>query len=97
MKSVRTNVLEICYEQLQQKLAETKYVSTPTLMIQGAAVAVSIALAIGSACAANGQSAVEQLQPLVEASGRRINIAEEVALAKWDSGRLLRIRHASHK
>jgi chorismate mutase len=48
--------------------------------------AVSIALAIGSACAANGQSAVEQLQPLVEASGRRIAIAEEVALAKWDSG-----------
>ena len=104
MKSVRTNVLEISYEQSGPNDGP------PILLLRGwpdaprgwskvahhlhregwrtrlSQVAVSIALAIGRACAANGQSAVEQLQPLVEASGRRIAIAEEVALAKWDTG-----------
>lgn len=37
---------------------------------------------IGTACA---QSAIDKLQPLVEASARRLVIAKQVALAKWDS------------
>lgn len=32
------------------------------------------------------QSAMDQLQRLVETSAQRIVIAEQVALAKWDSG-----------
>lgn len=32
------------------------------------------------------QSATDQLQPLVETSAERLLIAEQVALAKWDSG-----------
>ena len=34
---------------------------------------------------AHAQSAIERLQPLVEISARRLAIAEQVALAKWDS------------
>ena len=34
---------------------------------------------------ASAQSAIERLQPLVEISARRLAIAEQVALAKWDS------------
>ena len=33
-----------------------------------------------------GQSAIDRLQPLVETSARRLVLAREVALAKWDSG-----------
>lgn len=49
-------------------------------------------LAMITACTfcANGrahcQNGVVQLQPLVEISARRLVIAQEVALAKWDSG-----------
>jgi chorismate mutase len=32
------------------------------------------------------QNAKDRLQPLVETSARRLAIAEQVALAKWDSG-----------
>jgi len=32
------------------------------------------------------QNAIEKLQPLVETSAQRIVLAEQVALAKWDSG-----------
>lgn len=39
---------------------------------------------IGVAC---GQNAVEQLQPLVETTAQRLLVAEQVALAKWDSGK----------
>ena len=34
---------------------------------------------------ASAQCAIERLQPLVEISARRLAIAEQVALAKWDS------------
>src|SRR5215469_1360111 len=35
---------------------------------------------------AHPQNAIDNLQPLVETSARRLVIAEQVALAKWDSG-----------
>ena len=34
---------------------------------------------------ARGQSAVDQLQPLIETSAHRLAVARQVALAKWDS------------
>jgi chorismate mutase len=37
--------------------------------------------------AAHAQNAVEQLQPLVETTAHRLMIGEQVALAKWDSGK----------
>ena len=49
-------------------------------------------LAIITACTmcatgrAHCQNAVGQLQPLVEITARRLAIADQVALAKWDSG-----------
>lgn len=36
---------------------------------------------------AYAQNAVEQLQPLVETTAQRLMIGEQVALAKWDSGK----------
>jgi chorismate mutase len=45
------------------------------------------AFAIGGAGAAYAQNAVEQLQPLVETTAHRLMIAEQVALAKKDSGK----------
>jgi chorismate mutase len=47
---------------------------------------LGVALLISGMCMAQPQPAVEQLQPLVETSARRLMIAEEVALAKWRSG-----------
>jgi chorismate mutase len=53
-------------------------------------VAAAIMVAISGAGVATGMArthttAADQLQPLVEASVRRLAIAEQVALAKWDS------------
>ena len=45
-----------------------------------------LSLAIIGASAARGQGAIDRLQPLVATSARRLVIAEQVALAKWDSG-----------
>jgi chorismate mutase len=45
--------------------------------------------AVGTICqaqSATNQSAIDQLQPLVEASAQRLAIADQVALAKADSG-----------
>jgi chorismate mutase len=42
-------------------------------------------LAIGGTGVAGGQSAIDRLQPLVETSMHRLDIAEQVAFAKWDS------------
>jgi chorismate mutase len=42
---------------------------------------------LGEIDAAYAQNAVEQLQPLVERTAHRLLIAEQVALAKWDSGK----------
>src|SRR5260370_16529251 len=36
--------------------------------------------------AASGQGTIDRLQPLVKISAHRLLIAEQVALAKWDSG-----------
>jgi chorismate mutase len=41
----------------------------------------------GETGAAYAQNAVEQLQPLVETTAHRLMIGEQVALAKWDSGK----------
>ncbi|WP_035348986.1 chorismate mutase [Edaphobacter aggregans] len=49
-------------------------------------LAMVIAFTIIGTNAARGQGAIDRLQPLVETSARRLLIAEQVALAKWDSG-----------
>ena len=40
---------------------------------------------IGGIGMARAQDAIDQLQPLVETSARRLELAKQVALAKWDS------------
>jgi chorismate mutase len=45
-----------------------------------------IAFAIIGTSAARGQIAIDRFQSLVETSARRLLIAQQVALAKWDSG-----------
>jgi chorismate mutase len=50
-------------------------------------LAVMAAVAIGGMGEARAQNVVEQLQPLVETTAHRLMIAEQVALAKWDSGK----------
>jgi chorismate mutase len=49
-------------------------------------LAMVIAFTIIGTSAARGQGAIDRFQPLVETSARRLLIAEQVALAKWDSG-----------
>jgi chorismate mutase len=55
------------------------------LRIQGTSTIAAIFM-IGRICIGQAQPGVEQLQPLVETSAHRLMIAEQVALAKWDSG-----------
>src|ERR1700754_5143083 len=43
-------------------------------------------MAVTSLCDGRAQTAVDQLQPIVETSARRLNLAREVAFAKWDNG-----------
>jgi chorismate mutase len=50
-------------------------------------LALVAAVAIGGMGSAYAQNAVEQLQPLVETTAHRLMIGEQVALAKWDSGK----------
>jgi chorismate mutase len=50
-------------------------------------LAVVATFALGGIGAAYAQNAVEQLQPLVETTAHRLIIGEQVALAKWDSGK----------
>jgi chorismate mutase len=45
-----------------------------------------IAFIIIGTSAASGQGTIDRLQPLVKISAHRLLIAEQVALAKWDSG-----------
>ena len=47
-------------------------------------LAIVIIFLISGIRTAHAQSAIERLQPLVEISARRLAIAEQVALAKWD-------------
>ena len=42
---------------------------------------------LGEIGVAYAQNAVERLQPLVETTAHRLMIGEQVALAKWDSGK----------
>jgi chorismate mutase len=50
-------------------------------------LAVVVTSILGGIRAAYAQNAVEQLQPLVETTAHRLVIGEQVALAKWDSGK----------
>jgi chorismate mutase len=47
---------------------------------------IVVAFAIMGIGMAHAQSVVDQFQPLVEISARRLIVADQVALAKWDSG-----------
>jgi chorismate mutase len=47
---------------------------------------IAVTIMISQICMGQPQQAIEQLQPLVETSAHRLTIAEQVALAKWDSG-----------
>jgi chorismate mutase len=53
-------------------------------IIKGA-LAILITLPIAGIDSAFAQGATNQLQPLVETSARRLLLAKQVALAKWDS------------
>lgn len=50
-------------------------------------LAILVVFVCGEIGAAYAQSAVEQLQPLVETTAHRLMIGKQVALAKWDSGK----------
>jgi chorismate mutase len=43
-------------------------------------------MAMTSVCDGRAQTAVVQLQPLVETSARRLSLAQEVAFSKWQTG-----------
>jgi chorismate mutase len=58
--------------------------STTRMLAKGQLAIVIISL-ISGIRTAHEQSAIGRLQPLVEISARRLTIAEQVALAKWDS------------
>jgi chorismate mutase len=47
---------------------------------------IAVTIMLSRICMGQSQQAAEQLQPLVETSAHRLMIAEQVALAKWDSG-----------
>jgi chorismate mutase len=49
-------------------------------------IAVIVVVGIMAWGAASGQSGIGQFDPLVRTSARRLAIAEQVALSKWDSG-----------
>jgi len=55
------------------------------LRIQGP-LTIAVIMMISRICIGQSQPGVEELQPLVETSAHRLMIAEQVALAKWDSG-----------
>jgi chorismate mutase len=54
--------------------------------LNSARIAMIAVMAMTSVCDGRAQTAVDQLQPLVETSARRLNLAQEVAFAKWDNG-----------
>jgi chorismate mutase len=57
-----------------------------TMQLNKRKLAIVIAFIIIGTGAARAQGAIDRLQPLIETSARRLLIAEQVALAKWDSG-----------
>jgi chorismate mutase-like protein len=56
-----------------------------TMQIIEGALAILITLAIAGIGSAFAQDATNKLQSLVETSARRLVLAKQVALAKWDS------------
>ena len=56
-----------------------------TIQINQGKAMILVAFAISGIDMARSQSAVHKLQPLVEISARRLALAEQVALAKWDT------------
>jgi chorismate mutase len=48
-------------------------------------LAIFVAVAISGIDTAGTQNTADKLQPLVEASARRLALAKQVAIAKWDS------------
>jgi chorismate mutase len=54
--------------------------------LNSARIVMIAAMAMTSVCDGRAQTAVDQLEPLVETSARRLNLAQEVAFAKWDNG-----------
>jgi chorismate mutase len=48
-------------------------------------LAMAASIFIGAIDVAHAQTAIDRLRPLVATSARRLAIAEQVALAKWDS------------
>jgi chorismate mutase len=73
---------------INQKIACLNYRSESlTMHFHHWKLAVVAAFTIGGMGAASAQNAVEQLQPLVETTAHRLTIGEQVALAKWDSGK----------
>jgi chorismate mutase len=49
-------------------------------------VVVIAVMAMAGVCNSKAQTAVVQLQPLVETSARRLSLAQEVAFSKWQTG-----------
>ena len=56
-----------------------------TMWMLKAELAILITLAIGGTGTACAQDTMDKLQPLVGTSARRLILAQQVALAKWDS------------
>ena len=54
--------------------------------LNSARIVMIAVMAMSSVCDGRAQTAVNQLQPMVETSARRLNLAREVALAKWENG-----------
>jgi chorismate mutase len=50
-------------------------------------IIIVVIVMIGQISVAYAQNAAEQLQPLIETTAHRLMIGEQVALAKWDSGK----------
>jgi chorismate mutase len=59
---------------------------TGTMRLNKAKLAFIAAWTFAAVGAVYPQSATDHLQRLVEMSARRLAIAEQIALAKWDSG-----------
>jgi chorismate mutase len=52
-------------------------------------VVVIAVMAMAGVCNSKAQTAVVQLQPLVETSARRLSLAQEVAFSKWQTGTVI--------
>jgi chorismate mutase len=58
----------------------------PVKNLNAARIVVIVMMAMASLCDGRAQTAGGQLQSLVEISAHRLNLAQEVAFAKWDNG-----------